>query len=356
MDRVPRVAGSEPEPAPRRRAPAPAGLVERLRAVHLRMVDAVLGGEGLSRVAALAADAGGGAVAIVVPRLGAAVAAPAIDDETLSALRRYVADRVKDRPAQVPAAVAAEVPIGSGDELVGAVLLVGGEAGADAAEFLHLAAVASLTEVAVEEAKDEVEDNLRGSFLEDLRSRPDPDAPDVVRRAGRLGCDLSRGAVALCAELTSERRRHVVATIAEDVPGALAQHVDGRVHALLPASGGDDAPENTLARARRLAERLRRHGTVGLSSFYADPAELPRALQEAELVLTSCAGPTPPAGPTCTTSARGPTACCFASSRRTPRRSAASTRTPSRRSSATTISTAPTWWARSRRTSSTTAT
>ena len=34
----------------------------------------------------------------------------------MDALRRYVGDRVKDRPAEVPAGVAAEVPIASGDE------------------------------------------------------------------------------------------------------------------------------------------------------------------------------------------------------------------------------------------------
>jgi sugar diacid utilization regulator len=179
------------------------------------------------------------------------------------------------------------VPIMSGDDLVGAVLMLIGPQppSAEAGDFLHLAAVASLTEVAVEEAKEEVEQNLRGSFLEDLHSRPELEPREVVRRAGRLGCDLARGAVVLCAELTTDRPRHVVATIAEDHPGALAQHMDGRVYALLPAVGGDDAPERTLERARRLAERLRRHGTVGLSSFYADPAEFGRAIQEAELVL-----------------------------------------------------------------------
>src|SRR4051794_3233491 len=265
------------------------------------MLDAVLGGDGLARVAALAAGAVGAPVAIVLPRLGAAAvvgagrAGGAVPEDVVDALRRYVGDRVKDRPAEVPAAVAAEVPIASGDEAVGAVLLLtgpGGPADADAAEYLHLAAVASLTEVAVEEAKDEVEQNLRGSFLEDLRHRTDLDPREVVRRAGRLGCDLSRGAVVLCAELTTDRPRHVVATIAGDYPGALAQHMDApgqgipaRVYALLPAAGGDEAPEQTLERARRLAQRLGRHGTVGLSSFYADPAEFPRAMQEAELVL-----------------------------------------------------------------------
>jgi sugar diacid utilization regulator len=285
MSLMPEAAGSERVPAAPRGGAG--GLVERLRAVHLEMVDAVLGGDGLERVAALAADAAGAPVVVVIPRLGAVAAAPPASEDDMATLRRYVADRVKDRPAQVPPSVAAEVPIMSGDDVVGAVLMLIGPAdpAAEAGEFLHLAAVASLTELAVEEAKEEVEQNLRGSFLEDLRSRPDLESRDIVRRAGRLGCDLSRGAVVLCAELTTDRPRHVVATIAEDHPGALAQHMDGRVYALLPAVGGDDAPERTLERARRLAERLRQHGTVGLSSFYADPGEFGRAIQEAELVL-----------------------------------------------------------------------
>jgi sugar diacid utilization regulator len=264
--------------------------VERLRATHLQMVDAVLTGEGLERVAALAAGATGGTVAIVVPRLGASVASdPGAD---LAAVRRYVGERLGGRAVGVPEGVAAEVPIASGDERLGSVVLLGAPADApDALEFLHLAAVASLTEVAVEEAREEVEQNLRGSFLEELRGRVELDPHDVVRRAARLGCDLSRGAVVLCAELSSDRPRHVVATIAGEYAGALAQHMEAvgttaaRVYALLPAAGADDAPEATLAAARRLATRLQRHGIVGLSSFYADPAELGRAIQEAELVL-----------------------------------------------------------------------
>jgi sugar diacid utilization regulator len=270
--------------------PEPPTLVERLRAVHLQMMDAVLGGEGLARVAQLASEAAGGPVAVVVPRLGVCALAP--DGPEPDGLRAWVADRVKDRASGSPGQVLADVPITSGDELVGAVVLLrGGEAPVpDAAEFLHLAAVASLTEVAVEEAKEEVEQNLRGSFLEELRTRADLDPSEVTRRAARLGCDLSRGAVVLCAELSTDRPRHVVATIAEEHPGALAQHMEApgtpsRVYALLPAAGADDAPERTLAGARRLATRLQRHGTVGLSSFYGDPSELQRAIQEAELVL-----------------------------------------------------------------------
>jgi sugar diacid utilization regulator len=266
--------------------PAATSLVERLRAVHLQMLDAVLTGDGLGAVADLAAEAAGGPVAVVVPRLGVAVAS-AGGEPALPAIRRYVGEQGRGRVVPVPPRIVAEVPIASGDERIGGVVLLDpGRPEPEAVEFLHLAAVAALTEVAVEEAREEVEENVRGSFLEELRERPDGlDPEDVVRRAGRLGCDLSAGAVVLCAELTAERPRHVVAMIASEYPGALAQHVEGgpsgRVYALLP--GSDQTA--TVAAARSLAGRLQRHGVVALSSFYGDPAELGRAIQEAELVL-----------------------------------------------------------------------
>jgi sugar diacid utilization regulator len=274
---------------PEKAAAAPAPLIESLRRLHLEMVDAVLCGEGLDRVAGLTSGASGGPVAIVLPRLDLAALAP-LDERwapRLPGLRRYVEDRMRDRPAEVPAEVTREVPIVSGDETLGAVLMLAGGSGSDhphAGEFLHLAAVASLTEVAIAEAKDEVEHNLRGSLLEDLRSQPEADVEDVLRRALRLGSDLSRGAVALCAQLSVERPRHVLATVAAEHPGALAQHLDGRVYALLPAAEGSGA-EATLAAARALAGRLRRYGTVGTSSFYGEAGDLGRAIQEAELVL-----------------------------------------------------------------------
>jgi sugar diacid utilization regulator len=279
---------AEPDPIPA----AATSLVERLRAVHLRMLDAVLTGDGLAAVAQLAADAAGGPVAVVVPRLGVAVASSG-GEQALSAVRRYLGSdptQPRNRMVPVPAEIVAEVPIASGDERIGGVVLLEpGRPEPEAVEFLHLAAVAALTEVAVEEAREEVEENVRGSFLEELRERADGlDPADVVRRASRLGCDLSRGAVVLCAELTSDRPRHVVALISSEYPGALAQHVEGRaagrVYALLPASPEGDQTA-TLAASRALAGRLQRQGVVALSSFYADPAELGRAIQEAELVL-----------------------------------------------------------------------
>ena len=128
-----------------------ATVMQRVRAVHLRMVDAVLGGDGLEGVASLAASETGAIVAIVVPRLGAAAASGPVAD--LGALRRYVSERSRNRAAAVPPGIVAEVPIASGDEQLGAVLLLGdAEPAPDALEFLHVAAVACLTEIAVEEA------------------------------------------------------------------------------------------------------------------------------------------------------------------------------------------------------------
>ena len=168
--------------------------------------------------------------------------------------------------------------------MVGCVLLLEGASApiGEASEYLHLAAVASLTEVAVEEARDEVEQNLRGSFLEDLRAGTVVAPDELVRRAARLGCDLSRGAVALCAELHTDRPRHVVATIGEDVPGALAQHMEsvsggspsGRVYALLPALAGDERCRGDARRGRaaRRAPAAPRHGRAVVLLLRAERA------------------------------------------------------------------------------------
>ena len=256
----------------------------RLRAVHLEMLDAVLSGDGLERVATLAADAAGAPVAIVMPRLGAAVAGDAAaPGATPAATRCGATSPTGGRPAVARAGGRhAEVPIGSGDELVGAVLLLGPATGAEAAEFLHLAAVASLTEVAVEEAREEVEENLRGSFLEDLRARPDLEGDEVVRRAARLGCDLSAGAVA-CARSSRATGRATSWRRSPRTPRARSPSTwTGACTRSCPAAatrrGG--ARRGPAASPSGCAPR-----PVGLSSFYADPAELGRSIQEAELVL-----------------------------------------------------------------------
>ena len=232
------------------------------------MVGAVLAGDGLERIADIARAHAGAPVAVIVPRLGTPVA-------EWARFERYVASKLAGGKPERPAEVAAEVPIVSGGQELGAVLLLG-PGGADAGEYLHVAAVAALTEVAVAEARDETEQSLRGSFLEELRTREDLEAGDIVRRARRLGCDLAEGAVALVADPAGRAPGRLLAAIAAEHRGALAQGVGERVFALLPGS---------LEDGRRTATRIGRQAVIGISSRYSDPAEVRRALEEAELVL-----------------------------------------------------------------------
>jgi hypothetical protein len=248
------------------------------RGAHLEMVGAVLAGDGLDRVADIASAHAGAPVAVVVPRLGAPV-------EGWAGYERYVASKLAGGKPDRPPEVTAEVPIVSGGQELGAVLLLA-RGRADAGEYLHVAAVAALTEVAVAEARDETEQSLRGSFLEELLTREDMEPADVLRRAGRLGCDLSLGYVALCADPGGRAPGRLIAAVATERPGAVAQVVEGRVYAIVPGS-----PEEV----RGVTGRLGRQALVGVSSHHSDAGEARRALEEAELVLrVTVAGGGPP--------------------------------------------------------------
>ena len=89
------------------------------------------------------------------------------------------------------------------------------------------------------DARLEVEENLRGSFLEQLRARRRSSETSSGARRGSAA--TSRAArSALCAEPTGERVRHLVALVVDEAPGALAQLADdGRVYGLVPPRRGD---------------------------------------------------------------------------------------------------------------------
>jgi sugar diacid utilization regulator len=261
------------------------------------MIESVLDGEGLRGVAELAAAEVGGPVAIVLPARGLAARAPG--QEQLNGLSDYARAKVAGEEPAPPERIALEEPITAGGEQVGVVLLLSeeGEAGGEAegatplldrADVLHAAATAVLAEMAVTDAREEAEARMRGSLIEELRAGAVPVA-EVMQRASKLGCDLARGAVALAAELNTSRPSHAAALVEGGYDGAVAQLIEGRLYAVLPARGGDDAPERTLTEATRLSHRLRRHGVAAASSFYPDPGDLHRALREAELVLEAIA-------------------------------------------------------------------
>jgi sugar diacid utilization regulator len=264
-----------------------------MRDLHASMLAALLAGEGLRGVAELAAAEAGGPVAIVLPARG--LAAVSTDEVGLPALSAFATQRLHGKAAQPPAPLEGELPVEAGGATIGYVMALRAQRNGlpvltlDLDEVLRAAALAALTEVAVTDARDKVAGEVRGSLLEDLR-RGRVDADDVVRRAARLGCELSRGAVALVAEVRSARPRHAAALIASEHPGAIAEPLpaadDGeRVYAILPGHGGDDAPERVRASARTISGRLRAHGPAAFSSFCSDPGELDRAVSEAELML-----------------------------------------------------------------------
>jgi sugar diacid utilization regulator len=239
------------------------------RGAHLQMVGAVLAGEGLERIASIAAEHVGAPVAVVVPRVGVPV-------EAWARYERYVMAKLGGGQPDPPPELVAEVPISSGGKDLGAVLMLGPGV-ANAGEYLHVAAVAALTEVAVVEAREETEQQLRGSVIEELLRREEVDEDDLLRRVRRLGTDLSDGAVALCAVPRNRAPGRLLAVIAAERPDALAEAVgEERVYAILPG---------TFEQARKLAARLSAQATVGLSSRYAAPRELRLAIEEAELVL-----------------------------------------------------------------------
>jgi hypothetical protein len=210
-----------------------------------------------------------------VPRLGAPV-------RGWERFERYVGARMAGGKPERPAEVTAEVPISSGGKELGAVLMLG-PGGPDAGEYLHVAAVAALTEIAVAEARDETEQTLRGSFLEELLTREDLEGPDVVRRAARMGCDLGEGYAAVCADPGGRSPGRLIAAISSELPGALAQAVNGRVFALLPG------PFDEVG---KVAARLASRTTVGLSSAYSDASDVRRAL----VLGVTEAGGAPPTG------------------------------------------------------------
>jgi sugar diacid utilization regulator len=228
-------------------------------------------------------------VAIVLPPRGLAARAPGGE---LNGLAEYAKARVAETAATAPDPIALERSIEAGGQIVGVVLLLEGtsEEGeqqpvlVDREEVLRAAALAALAEVAVADAREEAERKMRGGLIEELRSH-EVETAAATSKAARLGCDLARGAIALVAEIESASPSHATALVEAEYEGSLAELADGRLYAILPARGGDDAPEKTLQGAGRIAGRLRKLGMAAVSSFYPDPGELHRAIKEAELVL-----------------------------------------------------------------------
>jgi sugar diacid utilization regulator len=268
-----------------------------LRRLHDEMIGEIVAGDGLEGVARIAATAIGAPVMIIVPDLIGTVVASAsgeLDGIDLAGLESWVKERASGRPAVIRDDIVAETPIALAGRAAGVVGLIGtDQPDPDTCWILDVAAAAAVTALAVDDARLETERALRGSFLERLRGGEELSSGEIVRRAARLGCDLSGGASVICVEVDTNRPRLVTAAILDEYPGAFAEHAESalegsppRVWALLPARPDRDRDRDDQHRAaKRLAARLRQYGPVGLSRPHSDPTELARALEEAELML-----------------------------------------------------------------------
>jgi sugar diacid utilization regulator len=252
------------------------------------MIAAVMDGGGLERLAELAGAEAGAPIAIVVPRLGEGLTPGAsISKEELAKLREYARARIANRPAELPSVVVGEAPVSTGEETLGTVVLLGDECvgATGVSEVLAVTAMATLTELAVSAAREQADDDMRSSLLELIRADPGLPGEEILRRAHRLGTDIGRGAVALCAELTDQRAHHVMRIMRDIEPAVLAEQLDSRIYALLPAPAGDEATGGSLDAARRMAKALAPYAIVGFSSFCLQPDLLHRAITEAEVVV-----------------------------------------------------------------------
>ena len=251
----------------------------------MTIVAAAVAGDDLESVARSAADALGRPVAIALPAFGPTVQWPpsAGPEEALSSIRDYATALVADRQASLPATVSDAVPIRLGQDVVGVVAaLADGGNGPDPRPWLDAAAAAAAVTALLRDSSGFDPPSARRAFLQMLELHAPTDIEGMLAHGRRLGCDLSAGAIGICAELTGDTSAAIDSSIAEH-RALLADVGHGRLLGLVSLSGepGDSGlPE--------LLEQLGLgRGRVARSTARRDPAALHDALREASILLES---------------------------------------------------------------------
>jgi len=241
------------------------------------MVQALLAREGFARVAAIAGELAGARVELLVPRRGS-------EGTDGTATERFVAELVAGGLPPWPPGVSEVVPIVVDGRVQGAVV-ARGELTAGGEAHLQSAARAALTGIAILDARDETRRDSASGLIADLLAGRRLDGGEIADRARRLGCDLRSGFVAAAVEVDREHGAgEIAAALAAVDPAALVETVDGVVHALVPGRSID-----TKILAMRLGASIAR----AHSSFFDDPGEAARALDEAVALLALARGSEP---------------------------------------------------------------
>jgi hypothetical protein len=234
----------------------------------------------LDAIAEAAAGAAGGAIAIVLPAVGAALSSSCRDDR-LREVRQFVVARLAGQPSALPHGFVTDAPIGSDHTCIGAVVLLDdGRTPTPCAEaILRLTAVAALGAVDTQHDGAGGRSRAADRLLADLCAGT-IDTETLVERARRLGCDLTLGAIAVRSSAGPEGPSRVATAIATDFPCALVARRRSEIQALVP---GDSASAHE--QTQRLVARLQRYASIGLSAHEPSPAALHRALNEADVAL-----------------------------------------------------------------------
>ncbi len=232
------------------------------------MLGALVSGEGVERIVEITTISLGRPIGLVIPDLDVRISSG-------NAISNFADEWITGDLSDVSGTSIESVPIEAGGHHHGSVLMIG-PGPPHAGLFLNAAALAALTAIAMDHARLQTERRLGGSLLEELLTRDDIKARDVLGRARHLGSDLSRGAVGFCVNPNGRNPVNVRNLIQAECDDALVQQIDDLIYALLPR--GFEA-------AQRVAARLGYDVLVGISSHYEDPNDLRYALEEASLLL-----------------------------------------------------------------------
>lgn len=235
------------------------------------VASAVAGGD-LADVVRSAAEALECPVALALPALGSVVQWPSAAPP-LPWLWEHATALAAGGAPPAPAEPALAVPVRLGREVLGAIAVAG--SGSDRFEprrWLEAAAAAAAVATLMADPA-ELEAGSGPAALLRMLELASPDRIDaVLRRARRLGFDLSGGGVAIAATLDAAGE-----PVAEQA--LVAEVGDERLLGLVPAAAGGRA-------VGELLDRLRSLGLVAVaSSERRDPADLHDALREAAILL-----------------------------------------------------------------------
>lgn len=237
----------------------------------LTIVTAAVAGDDLESVARSAADALGCSVAIALPRFGPTVAWPpaANDPDALRPVDEYAAALLNDGGVLPPAQLRHAVPVRIGREIIGVAAALSAN-GLDPGSWLEAAAAAAAVTALMRDSSGFDDESARRAFLQMLELQAPGDLEALLAHARRLGCDLTVGAIGVCAATSSR-------DVAPPVPpeALVADMGDGRLLGLLPLAGDGSTDTTQVTNAAAFT----------LSAPRSEPTELHEALREAAVLF-----------------------------------------------------------------------